>query len=263
MIPTSDTTPATTPSATEFYDALAPDYDTMTGFQKRFVHEKPFFRLLKEKHNITVALDAGCGTGFHALLLAQLGVQMTGVDVSTAMIARARKHAEEMSLQVHFVVARNAELGGVFGPRFDAVFSLGNTMAHLLSDEELHATMRSFHAILKPRGILLLQNLNYDRILTQQQRVQSIKEVDGTTFIRFYDFQDPLIIFNILTIDRKGGELHQSHKTVALRPLPSDYLSKSLRENGFSQIRLFGGIALDPYNAESSKDLVILAEKEE
>jgi ubiquinone/menaquinone biosynthesis C-methylase UbiE len=82
MIRTNDVEPGTPLTVAKFYDALAPDYDTMTGFQKRFVHEKPFFRLLVEKYKIRTVLDAGCGTGFHSLLLAQLGVQVTAIDVS-------------------------------------------------------------------------------------------------------------------------------------------------------------------------------------
>ena len=54
---------------TQFYDNLADDYDAMTGFEKRFVHERPFFNLLMQRYGITSALDAGAGTGFHSLLL--------------------------------------------------------------------------------------------------------------------------------------------------------------------------------------------------
>ncbi len=261
MAPTSELERGNTLTVAEFYDALAPDYDAMTGFLKRFVKEKPFFRLFVEKHRISAALDAGCGTGFHALLLAQLGVHVTGVDVSTAMIARAQRHAQELSLPVRFVAAHNAELGRLFDRQFDAVFCLGNTMAHLLSEEDLCMTLRSFHAILKPGGVLLLQNLNYDRILADRERIQSVKEVNGTTFVRFYDFKDSLITFNILTLDRRDGEVCQSLRTVSLKPLQSNYLSNLLEQSGFSRIKLFGGIAMDSYQARTSRDLVVLASK--
>ena len=44
------------PDIPAFYDRLAPDYDEMTGFGRRFVHEKPFFRLLVENHHIAEAI---------------------------------------------------------------------------------------------------------------------------------------------------------------------------------------------------------------
>ena len=92
---TEDKTPPSS-GIPAFYDRLAPDYDEMTGFGKRFVHEKPFFRPLVENLNIATALDAGCGTGFHSLLLAQLGVRVTAVDVSGGMLARLELHGREM-----------------------------------------------------------------------------------------------------------------------------------------------------------------------
>ena len=261
MIPTNEVQENAPLTVAEFYDALAPDYDTMTGFQKRFVQERPFFRLLAEKYKIRVALDAGCGTGFHSLLLAQLGVQMTGVDVSAAMIQEARRHAKELSLPVHFIEAQNAELGRIFDSRFDAVFSLGNTTAHLLSDDALLHTFESYHAILKPKGVLFLQNLNYDRILANKERVQSIKEIGGTTFVRFYDYTDQLVSFNILTIEREGGIVQQSMRTIQLRPLQSTHLVEMMHRSNFGNVRLFGGIAMDDYDPQTSKDLVVIAER--
>ncbi len=79
MVPMTERSPMR--EVASFYDWLAPDYDLMTGFEKRFAHEEPFFRILLGRQTITTAVDAGCGTGFHSLLLAQLGVSVTAVDV--------------------------------------------------------------------------------------------------------------------------------------------------------------------------------------
>lgn len=263
MIPTNEVEQGTTMTVAEFYDALAPDYDTMTGFEKRFVHEKPFFRLLTEKHGIHKAIDAGCGTGFHALLLAQLGVQTTGVDVSPAMILKAQRHAKELSLPVKFIEARNQDLWQSSDSQFDAVFSLGNTAAHVSSNDELLATFESYRKILKPKGILFLQNLNYDRILAHKERVQSIKEIDGTTFVRFYDYADQFITFNILTIVREGGLLQRSIRTVQLLPLQSNCIVEHLLSSGFDGIGLYGDIAMNDYDPKFSKDFVVIAEKKD
>ncbi|HEY6951760.1 MAG TPA: class I SAM-dependent methyltransferase [Bacteroidota bacterium] len=246
---------------TEFYDALAPEYDTMTGFQNRFVQEKPFFRLLVQKYDIRKALDAGCGTGFHSLLLAQLGVQMTAVDISPAMIVEARRHSQQMSIPIKAVERSLANLRGLADSPFDAVFSLGNTIAHILSNDELQLICGNFFGILRPQGILLLQLLNYDRILAGKERVQSVKEIDGKTFVRFYDYNNDSLSFNILTIDRTGGGARQSMKTVQLKPLGSADLISRLASTGFSDIRLYGGISMDDYIPQTSKDLVVLARR--
>jgi ubiquinone/menaquinone biosynthesis C-methylase UbiE len=49
-------------------------------------------------------LDVGCGTGFLALLLAELGHTVTGIDLAPRMIDRARIKADEAGLEVDFRV---------------------------------------------------------------------------------------------------------------------------------------------------------------
>jgi SAM-dependent methyltransferase len=50
-------------------------------------------------------LDAGCGTGEHALLLASLGLQVLGVDVAETALATARANAQARGIEVEFAVA--------------------------------------------------------------------------------------------------------------------------------------------------------------
>lgn len=246
-----------------FYDALAPDYDTMTGFHKRFIQEKPFFHLLVERYKIKTALDAGCGTGFHALLLSQLGVKVTAVDISKEMLKRLARHAEELNLHIELVESSFQNLHRKLNRPFDAVFSLGNSIAHLLSDKDLHSALANFASLLNPKGILFLQNLNYDRILNTHERVQSVKESEGKTFVRFYDYNENSVAFNILTTETINGSLTQHLETVRLRPLRADELVSALQETGFTDIRLFGSISLDEFRKEKSKDLVVLAKRDD
>lgn len=247
------------PEVRDFYDTLAPEYDAMTSFEQRFIREKPFFRMLIERYGIRTAFDAGCGTGFHSLLLAQLGVKVTAVDLSSEMLARVRAHAQTMGVDLTTLQAEFQTLAASVCEQVDAVFSLGNSLAHLLSPEELTDALRNFASLLRPNGVLLLQNLNYHRILLQRERVQSVKDIGTKTYVRFYDFTDPLVSFNILTIDRQEGTIRQTLNTVPLRPIFLDEIGPLLRTAGFSKIKAFGGISMEEFRPESSQDLVILA----
>ncbi|MBI3585956.1 MAG: class I SAM-dependent methyltransferase [Ignavibacteriales bacterium] len=244
-----------------FYDALAPDYDAMTGFPKRFIQEKPFFHFLVERYKITTALDAGCGTGFHALLLSQLGVNVTAVDISKEMLQRVAMHAKELVLNIELIESSFQNLPSIVKRKFDAVFSLGNSIAHLLSDKELRLAFGGFAGLLNPQGILFLQNLNYDRLLNSHEKVQNVKESNGKTFVRFYDYNEKDVAFNILTMEEINGSVTQRLKTVHLRPLLADELVSFLQEAGFTDIRLFGSISMEQFQKETSKDLVILAKR--
>lgn len=58
-------------------------------------------------------LDAGCGTGELALLLATRGRQVLGFDLAEAAIAAARAKAQHRGLSVDFQVADAAEVGAL------------------------------------------------------------------------------------------------------------------------------------------------------
>ena len=65
-------------------------------------------------------LDVGTGTGFLALRAAELGHDVTGVDVSGAMLAQAETSAARAGLAVNFVSC-SSELEVVADRRFDAI----------------------------------------------------------------------------------------------------------------------------------------------
>jgi len=264
MDPMTDSNVVSEPAITRFYDELAEEYDRMTGFSSRFVREKPFFRLLVERYRIHTAVDAGSGTGFHSLLLAQLGVQVTAIDASGLMLRRLEGHAEELGLQV---ATEESFLQDIDASRLgpvDAVFCLGNTLSHCLTSAELMIVLHRCFSLLRPGGVLFLQIPNYERILGSGERVQSIREADGVTFIRFYDFQDRRpqeIVFNILRLSRVEKTVHHSLRSILLRPLQREELLTALADTGFTDRQTFGGILMGPFSVDDSPDLVMLARK--
>lgn len=94
-------------------------------------------------------LDVGCGTGEHALYLAERGHDVVGVDLAPRAIELARAKAAERGASADLRVwdaLRVDELGRTF----DTAIDVG--MFHTLSDEERPRYARSLHAALAPDG---------------------------------------------------------------------------------------------------------------
>jgi cyclopropane fatty-acyl-phospholipid synthase-like methyltransferase len=70
-------------------------------------------------------LDVGCGTGEHALFLAERGHVACGVDPSARAVARAQARARERGLAATFVVEELTHLGRI-GRRFDSAIDAGS-----------------------------------------------------------------------------------------------------------------------------------------
>jgi SAM-dependent methyltransferase len=91
-------------------------------------------------------LDVGCGCGATTLRLAAQGARAIGVDISAAMLERARARAIEARHDVEFRLA-DASLEK-FDRRFDALFSRFGVM--FFADPV--AAFRNLHGALEPHG---------------------------------------------------------------------------------------------------------------
>ena len=179
------------------------------------------------------------------------------------MLKEVERHAADLHVSIKRVESTFQELRLHLRSEFDALFSMGNSLAHVLDRDELNLSLKNFFAVLKPGGVLFLQNLNYHRIMMQRERVQSVKESGETTFVRFYDYKEDSVLFNILTINRTNNGAQQTLNTIRLRPVLRDELVELLEKIGFVSVKVYGGISLEDFQPEVSKDLVLLARKPE
>jgi 2-polyprenyl-3-methyl-5-hydroxy-6-metoxy-1,4-benzoquinol methylase len=247
--------------AAGFYGRLGDDYDLMTNFTARLENQRPLIVDLVEKFNIRSVLDIGCGSGVHAILLAQAGARVTAVDPSAELIELARQHAQEAKVEIDLRVASMQSLASTIDGAFDTVLCLGNTLPHLLTEEELESSLQGISQLLAPEGTLLLQLLNYDRILSQRKRVVGIRRAGEQLFVRFYDFTEPNLTFNILRITLEGSKSAHELISTELYPWRGSELLQLLESTGFGELQVHSDLLQSPFNPDNSTDLVIVARK--
>lgn len=112
-----------------------------------------FVRLADEGRLTGRLLDAGCGTGEHALLAASRGADVTGIDIAPTAIAQARAKASERGLTARFEVADTLDFGRL-GLTVDTVIDSG--MFHVFGDDDRARYVASLAAVLRPAGACYL-----------------------------------------------------------------------------------------------------------
>jgi glycine/sarcosine N-methyltransferase len=241
----------------EFYDLLAPQYDAMTNFVTRLENETLILQPLVQKYEICRAADMGCGTGLHVFALSRIGVEATGFDISGNMLQSAQQHSSEMKISAQF------EQGSFLAPElvtrapWDAIFCLGNSLPHISSIAELADIFRFWRSCLGKSGVVFIQLLNYPDVFRMKNRIIGIKKSGATTIIRFYDFTEPKLTFNILSITEEGDRMHHTLQSTPLLPLTKDQISAVAEEVGFTRLEYFANMKLNPFS-DDSKDLIIV-----
>ena len=106
-------------------------------------------------------LDAGCGYCYHTVRLARCGAKITAVDFSTSALETARDNISRSGLSDQ-VTLRQADLTSLPFPdsSFDFVVSNGVLM-HI---PELEKALSELARVLKPNGILVLNENNMDSL---------------------------------------------------------------------------------------------------
>lgn len=94
-------------------------------------------------------LDAGCGTGEHALMAAAAGHEVTGVDAAPRAIAIAEGKAIQRGLTVRFMVADALDLDEL-DEEFDTVLDSG--LFHVFGDDERERYVAALRIVLVPGG---------------------------------------------------------------------------------------------------------------
>jgi SAM-dependent methyltransferase len=136
--------------ARESYEGLARFYDALTAvsdYEAWTAHAL----VLAERHGWrgTSVLDVACGTGKSLLPFVHRGFEVSGCDISPAMLAEAARKAPGIRL----VEADMRELPSL--GEFDLVVCFDDSLNHLLTEDELTAAFAAMGGNLGPGGLLL------------------------------------------------------------------------------------------------------------
>ncbi|MBI4478033.1 MAG: methyltransferase domain-containing protein [Acidobacteria bacterium] len=135
------------------WDQYAPFYDWENA-RTMGRRDVEFWRRLAARTAGPV-LELGCGTGRVAVPVARSGARVVGVDRSSQMLARARRHARRARLGPRLTFVRTDIRSLPFsshGP-FGVVMAPYGILQSLLSEEDLDATLAAVSRATSRRGI--------------------------------------------------------------------------------------------------------------
>ena len=243
-----------------FYNEISSYYDQMIPFEKRLAGLQEQLAPLVRKYKITSALDIGSATGATCIALSQLGVQSAGLESAALMVKLARQRCREYNQKIFFKQADMLNRGAI-DRKVEAIFILANTVSHLLNKRDLNRLLTNFRSWLEPGGLVVIQLLNYKRILSERERIVKIYNNQERTFVRFYDFGKKVISFNLLTVENRPGVCNFQLSSIPIRGWQPDEIKSALEKRKFVKIRQYGSLKGDRFIPSKSNDIVLICQK--
>ncbi|MCB1219145.1 MAG: class I SAM-dependent methyltransferase [Planctomycetales bacterium] len=138
----------------ECYRGMARWYDELYGF--RDAVDLQFWLSLPGRPAMDI-LELGCGTGRVSIPLACNGHNVTGLDLSSSMLAqlRAKLSAEEQPVQQRLHVVQGSMADFELDARYDLVIIPFRAFMHLISRDEQHSCLAAVRRHLREDGRLV------------------------------------------------------------------------------------------------------------
>jgi SAM-dependent methyltransferase len=188
-------------------------------------------------------LDAACGIGTQTLPLAARGFRLVARDLSPNAVARLMQEADARGLDVDAAVADMRWIKESVYGEFDAVLAFDNSLAHLLSDDDLRVAFREFVSVLRQGGVFLCSVRDYDKV----QRGEPATHMYGPrqfAGIRYHlrqewDWDSPTHYKGTFIIDKEtpNGIVSELSITSQFYAVSTERLLELMREAGFRDCR--------------------------
>ena len=177
-------------------------------------------------------LDVACGTGTLAIMMAQRGWDVRGIDISEGMIRQAVEKSKRSRLPVAF--ARQDMRSFTLSEQVGLITCMFDAINHLRSTRDVLRCFRAAHRALRPGGYFVFDVNNELCYRTVWRQTDVINEPDFTVILQnSYDAKRKGARSNVTMFIRDGEEFEKKTEVVLERYYPPEQLENLLGLSGF------------------------------
>jgi len=220
-----------------------------------------FYKKWLPKNKDARILELCCGTGRLTIPIAKDGYKISGVDITSSMIEKAKAKASEADLEIEFIKAdiRTLELT----EKYDLIFIPFNSIHHLYKNEDLFKAFEVVKNHLKEGGLFLLDcfNPNLEFIIEggkEQKKVAEYTAEDGREVLikEIMRYESGTQVNRIEWHYFINGQFN-SIQNLDMRLFFPQELNSYLEQSGFTVIHKFGTFEEEEFNDSSDKQIFV------
>lgn len=250
------------------FDDLALAYDDAIDWPARLKREMPF---ILEAFPLSLGnriLDMACGTGRHAVTLAEKGYSVEAFDTSKIMIETARNHAVQQSVSVAFSVGDMLEISDKYSGPFEGILCLGNSLALLPQISDLYQVLLNVAALLSDSGSFVFQTLNFEEIeltgfTTFDTKEGIMRTGEEVVFNRRFEHptdESDTTTLILTTMIKENGEWVRTQTRQNVLRLNLALITELLNQAELNRFEVFSSYDHKPFERKSSRNIIIHAQ---
>ena len=221
------------------YHALAASYDRLTN-DIQYENTVAFYMQLLEREHLSVrtAVDLACGTGSVALLLAQKGLQVIGVDMSEEMLCVAQQKAQEVEEPPVFVCQRLEKLNLPRG--VDLAVCALDSMNYITDPALCRQALGRIFRVLNPGGCFIFDVNTPEKLRAMDDQIWLDEDDDVYCIWRGeFDEETRILSYAMDLFQRRGATWERSYEEHLEYAYTQQELTAWLKEAGFTHIEVF------------------------
>ena len=221
------------------YHNLAASYDRLTN-DVDYGAIVTFYHQILEREGVKprTAVDLACGTGSVALLLAQKGYAVTGVDMSEEMLTVAFQRAMEQERQPMFVCQMLQQLHLPRG--VDLAVCALDGLDYILNPDDCRLAIARVYKALNPGGIFIFDVNTPEKLRAMDGQVFLDEDDDVYCVWRGeFDEETNICSYGMDLFQREGEVWHRSFEEHREYAYTREQLTEYLKDAGFTHIRVY------------------------
>ena len=232
-----------------FYTAIASNYNKIFPYN---ANQLEFIRYHAPKQNYPNLLEIGSATGTLTKACHDDGYHTVGLELDDAMCQIALNFFPEIKFLRENMLNIDRHFEADQQP---LMVCFGNTLVHLDSTDSMHVFLEKAYNILALGGKILLQFINYDRIIDQNIQALPTLSNDDLTFVRDYSLVDvtKLKFTATLTLHAYRQSIQNSQFLYPLRKADFEALAQNA---GFST-QAYGSFKSEPWSENSLQSIFV------
>lgn len=189
-----------------------------------------------------------------------LGCEVTGSDISPAMLQLAKENLEEAGVDIPLHKADFRHLPNHFSETFDAVVCWSGSIFHIHDDDEALCAFESMWSVLSEQGIAIFDQGITDYRWKEKERFHLSRSNNDMSRVYVVDYTGQRDCrYSVLDICHEKQEMDVFSTKVHV--LLRDDQERLLTEAGFSTVDFYGDYDFSEYDKCSSLRLIAVAQK--